>query len=752
VVDTITQLLYGVPGIEPAVRMGSALGNAATSYLSSPGLGAVPGLTPAGKLVPPPEVGRAKAQTDIEPVDPKLSEPLPAVDPEGKTAANADDRKSFATPSQAPGYFNPQPVPGGAQPTLYGREGFNADGSFSGPFTPEVMKQGGFGENSEIAATFMNWLTRRENPDMDTATAATVLFGGTHWTGPTTDHPANLGWSGGVYDKKPTSAAGVPQFEKATWDENAPRFGINGSKEFSLANQGRVATLMSAEKYQQATGRNLFADMKEGRYEQIAAVLAPTWPSLNRQQAVATGDPQADRMFNIFMGKEAEYQTWLRGRIDDYIKRADAADPASAEMKEWLHKAMLHSEELARSYEKAMREPPVAQTPFQAAGELGPLLTIFAALGGLATRRPALGAANALNGVLTGLKEGNDQLYNNSFDLWKTQVGMASKAFDIQNTVVGNIIEDLNLTNRERQQKLQDAFRVFGMENDLKLAGLNQWERIYQRAQDWADHKTERELKVLQFNKAVEEANELAWAKSHGVEFLTAAELSKYRTGYGKFKLENQREPLEAENLGLIQQAQTRTSLRELTPKQRADNADIDKARKKFDMDHLPPTFEEDVAAVQNKTSDVLDHEPLVKKGYNTIQEALYHARTRPPSEFNKTAADVELLKDWATANKTKLEAQSVPVTDTGYPIQQQQQLGYTEADLNAKVDAARANNADRDATRALYLEFGAPLGLNEATFTLRWPPPTGSATGPIVAQPRRMEQRTLGLEPQYGM
>jgi muramidase (phage lysozyme) len=350
-------------------------------------------------------------------------------------------------------------------------------------------------------------------------------------------HPKDKGWSGGIGpDGRPTSAAGLFQDEQGTWHIIQQKYGL---RDFSATSQVGGNLRFAADLYHERTGRSLLADFKAGNTTSIAATLHDQWPSLG-----GGGSSAADASDPAFQ----QYRKVQQAGIDRLSKMIDrlgeeaSRDPAgSAERHEKLRRMMEHSEELQHKYEKLNEAPPRPMSPFEAAGEMTPLLIGLVTLAGAFTRRPALGAINALGSALGGLKQGNDEQYKNAVDLWSKQTDHAAKAFGMQNDEIDAIMRDQQMEERERQNKLTNAFRVLGLERDVELAKGNMWETIYKRQDDRRKLAADLDEKAAMTKEHLSRAHQLDAGGS--TQFGVAL-----RANINKFVEDNQRQPTAAEN------------------------------------------------------------------------------------------------------------------------------------------------------------------------------------------------------------
>jgi muramidase (phage lysozyme) len=183
----------------------------------------------------------------------------------------------------------------------------------------------------------LNWVMKGESHGFN------ELYRGNQHFSDFSDHPANLGWRGDTGpDGRPTSAAGGPQFEKATWNEAKNTLGLT---DFSDVSQTKAAWWLARRDYGKRTGRDLSEDLKAGHLDQLVDGLKGTWTSLGK------GSESDQTMYGN--------QSWGRGKADEfrrqgesdaqrierdraeYLAAAEKAPEGSAERAQMLHETLL---------------------------------------------------------------------------------------------------------------------------------------------------------------------------------------------------------------------------------------------------------------------------------------------------------------------------------------------------------------------------------------------------------------------------
>jgi muramidase (phage lysozyme)/polyisoprenoid-binding protein YceI len=102
-----------------------------------------------------------------------------------------------------------------------------------------------------------------------------VLYGG----GTFSDLSQFPHWQGAQGPAGTTHAAGGFQFEPATWNEAQQATGV---PDFSPQSQQKAAWWLASNTYQKGTGRDLQADLAQGKTDLIAPALQSQWPSINQ--------------------------------------------------------------------------------------------------------------------------------------------------------------------------------------------------------------------------------------------------------------------------------------------------------------------------------------------------------------------------------------------------------------------------------------------------------------------------------------
>jgi muramidase (phage lysozyme) len=543
----------------------------------------------------------------------------------------------------------------------------------AGPVTPQLVVQAGFpAQEADGWASLANWMTAGEAHSFNT------LYGGDQFTD-FSAHPKDKGWSGGIGPTgKDTSAAGLFQDEQGTWHIIQQKYGL---RDFSATSQVSGNLRFAAELYQQRTGRSLLADFKAGNTASISATLQDQWPSLG--SGGSSGGEAADPAFRKYQEMQRAGMGDIRSKLDALLADMSKEAPGSEEQHRMMRLALQHSEDLQKRFEKLSEAPPKPMSPFEAAGELTPLLIGLVSMGGMFTRRPALGAINALGSALGALKQGNDENYKQAVDLWKSQSDLASKAFDMEAKSLEIIAKDREMTERDRQAKYQNMLRVLGLQTDLRMAEANQWKELYERndtRQEKADKHKEAVAKA-----ALDFARARQLDAGGSTQFGTAL-----RANINKFVEDNGRQPDATENDQIVER-----TVNEVKGKGRqgTEQGYIDDAlQARADEKGVPV---DKLSAADKRDATRTAHEEWSQAGAAGRAEGSPEATYRKAIEAQMSAAKRARGEDGALSEAEKADAakqaatfkhQQVGLTGNLRAHIQDEQLQYSEG-LNTITD-----------------------------------------------------------------
>jgi muramidase (phage lysozyme) len=417
--------------------------------------------------------------------------PQPAAD--SSYQAPADLKQPLAVPPQQRG-------PTG--PTGLGKE--IADATFSGLIKPDLAQKAGVPPEG---MALLNWVMKGESHGFN------ELYRGTHFSD-FSDHPANLGWHGDVGpDGRPTSAAGGPQFERATWNEAKNTLGLT---DFSDVSQTKAGWWLAQRDYNKRTGRDLGQDLKEGHLDQLVSGLKDTWPSLgkgNEGDQTMYGNQSWGRGMADELRRQGEGDAQrIEGDRAQYLAAAEKAPAGSAERMEMLHEAHEASRRATEQYDKLLKSPPIYQ-PTDAFAGFGGIIMALAAFAGGRAAQPLTGALTAMSGALDGMNQGNKEAYDRAFHIWDMQTEGALKLVNIQNNEIRNVLEDQRMADNEKAAHLQTLFAGYQMDQSASALREGNWmkvwqmhessERLAQEAGTHAEH-------VREFNETYQQRERLA--------------------------------------------------------------------------------------------------------------------------------------------------------------------------------------------------------------------------------------------------
>ncbi len=91
------------------------------------------------------------------------------------------------------------------------------------------------------------------------------------------------------------------------------------------------------------------------------------------------------------------------------------------------------------------------------------------------TRAPLTASMNAMAGVMTGIKEGNDQAYDRDYASWKENNNVLLKRFDVMKSQLSSDLEIWKTKGELGKQDLSNTILKYGLYKDKALldAGLD---------------------------------------------------------------------------------------------------------------------------------------------------------------------------------------------------------------------------------------------------------------------------------------
>lgn len=138
-----------------------------------------------------------------------------------------------------------------------------------------------FDPNDPVQQAFLSALALGETGN--SSYAATEGVGGTDLAGDTSTDSAGFPlWSG----EGDSHAAGIFQFEPATWDSIAQQYGLNFA---NTSDQEAGAWYLAQQTYSADTGRSLYSDLSSDNYSFLDTALAKVWPSVAGNAAAPQG-------------------------------------------------------------------------------------------------------------------------------------------------------------------------------------------------------------------------------------------------------------------------------------------------------------------------------------------------------------------------------------------------------------------------------------------------------------------------------
>lgn len=138
-----------------------------------------------------------------------------------------------------------------------------------------------YNPNDPVQQAFLSALALGETGN--SSYAATEGVGGVNLADDTSENDFGFPtWQG----EGDSHAAGIFQFEPATWDSLASQYGLNFQ---NTSDQEAGAWYLAQQTYQSKTGGSLYGALSGGNYSSVQSALASIWPSVTGNQAAPQG-------------------------------------------------------------------------------------------------------------------------------------------------------------------------------------------------------------------------------------------------------------------------------------------------------------------------------------------------------------------------------------------------------------------------------------------------------------------------------
>lgn len=213
------------------------------------------------------------------------------------------------------------------------------------------------------------------------------------------------------------------------------------------------------------------ASTEQGAYEAMGAAFERN-PAAGEMQAGATPT------FQEFTRRNQEMQEREGGEISRLMDEANKATPGSQERHQLMQQAMEHSDRLSHAFEELAAHPPT-EKPVDMMQNFGSVATVIALLGGLMSRRPLTAALGAAGTAMMAMNSNNHEGFERAYKTWHDQTALVGQALSFQNQEINQILADERLSESERQERLMNQFRIFGMQHQLDQAGIGNWVEVY---------------------------------------------------------------------------------------------------------------------------------------------------------------------------------------------------------------------------------------------------------------------------------
>jgi hypothetical protein len=359
-------------------------------------------------------------------------------------------------------------------------------------------------------------------------------------------------WEG----KGNSHATGLGQFQPGTWKgavegwmaknpgQPAPDFR-------NPQDQIKVTTYWADRRYRELTGgRDLAADTKAGTVQW--GKLGPEWQAFQTGSGSSTGPASGADLTaggtEAYRGYVASFDKRIADaqKIADRIeKEIDKVDPHSEERHQLMRRRQDQLDRLEQMYLDKAQHPPT-ETPADMIGNFGSLASAISIFAGMFARRPIVASLNASASAMEAINTRDHEAFTQAYKTWDDQTGMLSKAMEMEHRAYQDVVEDENLSMRQKADKLRELGQLYQNQKILGDLEAGRWEAViklpmdlekqrgelqHQRnqAQEWQRKNQsyiERDAAVAAADQAYEAANPGATpedkARAHHENFIRA--------------------------------------------------------------------------------------------------------------------------------------------------------------------------------------------------------------------------------------
>lgn len=228
------------------------------------------------------------------------------------------------------------------------------------------------------------------------------------------------------------------------------------------------------------------ASTEESAYNAFRSKFERPGPPPGEMQAGATFPYQE------FMRRSNETYQQESDELKRLMDEASKAPEGSQERHQMMQEAMESSRRLSNTFEQIATHPPT-EKPIDMMQNFGSLATVIAIFGGLLAKRPLTAALGAAGTAMQAQNAGNHELFEKSYQQWHDQTQLVSQAIGFQNQEFQQILQDVRLSEEEKNAEIEKKLRLFGMQNTLDQWNVGNAEQVYKDLQTM--QKAEADLK-----------------------------------------------------------------------------------------------------------------------------------------------------------------------------------------------------------------------------------------------------------------